>query len=224
MCVKQIKENSEDKAYRLITKSLTEYYKPGDYLFENILTHELGMSRTPISIALNRLVSEGLLKKQPKRGCYIPKITLKDAQDLFKMRRILEIEAICIIVSQQNMDAITILQTNIDRATLAVRQDDFDTFYPLDLDFHHNIIVFAQNEYLYEAWRRIFIRCTIYTRYFTSNLKQNQFLKENLLQDHYEVLEAMKNNDIEQATKCMNIHFDRLVGYVVESTLVYDNI
>lgn len=222
--MKQVKENSADKAYRLITESLTKHYKPGDYLFENILSREFGMSRTPISIALSRLVAEGLLKKQPKRGCYIPKISLKDAQDLFKIRRILEIEAIRLIISQQNTDIIPILQTNIDRATLAVRNDDFEAFYPLDLEFHHTIIVFSQNEYLYEAWRRIFIRCTIYTKYFSSSLRQNQFLKETLLQDHYEMLEAMKNNDVEELIKYMHIHFDRIVSYVVESTLVYDNI
>ncbi len=220
----QVKENSEDRAYRLITESLTKLHKPGDYLFESTLTHDLGMSRTPVATALNRLVSEGLLVKQSKKGCYIPKVSLKDAQDVFAVRRILEIEAMRIIIARNDTAVLDILHKNTDAATLAVRHDNFPDFYCLDLEFHRSLVYNSQNNYIYEAWRRIFIRCNIYTAYFSDSLQQNQFYKENLLQGHWEMLDAMQNRDFARAMLCINAHFDHIVGYAVDNTLVYENL
>jgi len=224
MLLNQIKENSEDRAYRLITESLIKFYKPGDYLFERALTHELGMSRTPIAIALNRLISEGLLKKQPKKGCYIPKISFADAQDVFAMRRVLEVAAVHFVIAQQDAGMLARLQVNIDESTLAVRHDDFETFYLLNVEFHNELIASSHNEYLYRAWKRIFVRCNMYTEYFSNSLKQNQFLKENLLNDHCEILEAINSCDVDRAIMCINLYFDHIVTYTVESTLLYENV
>ncbi len=66
------KLNAEERAYRLLTETIKQSYKPGDFILESSLAIDFGMSRTPISIALNRLVSEGILKKVPKKGSYIP--------------------------------------------------------------------------------------------------------------------------------------------------------
>ena len=56
------KLNAEERAYRLLTETIKQSYKPGDFILESSLAIDFGMSRTPISIALNRLVSEGILK------------------------------------------------------------------------------------------------------------------------------------------------------------------
>ena len=220
----QTKENSEDRAYRLIAESLIKSHSPGDFLFESALTHELGMSRTPVAIALNRLVSEGLIKKQPKKGCYIPKISLKDAHDVFRVRRILELEAIALVIAQKDEGVLTMLHANLDKATLAIRCDNFDNFHSVDLEFHSDLVASSKNEYLYEAWKRVSIRCTMYSVYFSSSLRQNQYLKETLHQDHLEILMAMRNNDVDTAIICINNHFDNIVSYAVDNTLVYDNV
>lgn len=62
------KLNAEERAYRLLTETIKQSYKPGDFILESSLAIDFGMSRTPISIALNRLVSEGILKKVPKKA------------------------------------------------------------------------------------------------------------------------------------------------------------
>ncbi|MFR8275732.1 MAG: GntR family transcriptional regulator [Desulfovibrio fairfieldensis] len=60
------KENAEQKAYRLIIRDIKLKYQPGDFLLERDLAEHFGVSRTPVTIALNRLVAEGLLQKLPK--------------------------------------------------------------------------------------------------------------------------------------------------------------
>ncbi len=220
----QVKESSEDRAYRLIADALVHFYKPGDYLYESTLTHELNMSRTPISIALNRLVAEGLLKKQPKKGCFIPQINLKDAQDVFRTRKVLEEEAVRLLVKQQNESSIDKLAESVEKATMAVRLDDFETFYKEDLAFHKDLVDLCNNTYLIEAWKRVFMRCNMYTSFFNASLKENQFYKENILQDHHEIVEAIRNFDEAHALSCVDNHFENIVNYAVNNTMKYDSL
>ena len=87
------KENAEQKAYRLIIHDIKTKCQPGDFLLERDLAERFGVSRTPVTIALNRLVAEGLLQKLPKKGCFIPNLNYDDARAAFSVRILLECEA-----------------------------------------------------------------------------------------------------------------------------------
>ena len=84
------KENAEQKAYRLIIHDIKTKCQPGDFLLERDLAERFGVSRTPVTIALNRLVAEGLLQKLPKKGCFIPNLNYDDARAAFSVRILLE--------------------------------------------------------------------------------------------------------------------------------------
>src|SRR3954464_7655742 len=53
-------------------------YKPGERLSELALVARLGVSRTPIRLALDRLAQEGLLEAAPSGGFMVNKFTLDD--------------------------------------------------------------------------------------------------------------------------------------------------
>ncbi len=82
------KEPSSEKAYRLIIDAIREQYKPGDFLLEKDLAGTFKMSRTPITMALHQLVTEGILAKMRKKGCYIPNLARKDAEAVFSTRKL----------------------------------------------------------------------------------------------------------------------------------------
>lgn len=216
------KETSEERAYRLIVNSLVDKYKPGDFLYECTLAKEFDMSRTPISIALNALTSEGLLNKLPKKGCQIPKLSIEDAYDVFTTRRALEMEAIRAVITQKEPNSLEMLQESIETQTIAVRNDDFDTFYMHDLDFHRLLVSCVDNKYLYNAWNRVFIRCNIYTGYFLDVFREHQLIAQNLLHDHTEILSAIKENHLDLALKNIYRHFDHIAMYAIDHTMTYD--
>lgn len=91
------KENAEQKAYRLIIHDIKTKCQPGDFLLERDLAERFGVSRTPVTIALNRLVAEGLLQKLPKKGCFIPNLNYDDA------RRLLSVSAFCLNVRRRDV-------------------------------------------------------------------------------------------------------------------------
>jgi DNA-binding GntR family transcriptional regulator len=63
---------------------------PGARLTETQLVRDLRLGKTPIREALVRLIHEGLVRNMPRHGYEIAPITLRDVEDLFRLRRILE--------------------------------------------------------------------------------------------------------------------------------------
>ena len=105
-------ENAEERAYRLIINEiLSGVYHPGDFLLELDIAAQMEMSRTPVSRALSRLVAEGFLKKMPKKGCYIPIPTPKDAELVFTARQVAEGEAAALAAANVTEEDILTLES-----------------------------------------------------------------------------------------------------------------
>ena len=77
----------------MIRMIVMNHFRPGDSLLETILAEKLGLSRTPVSHALDRLLAEGFLEKRSKRGYFIPLPDPMDAEHVFSVRQLLEGEA-----------------------------------------------------------------------------------------------------------------------------------
>src|SRR6266853_4031026 len=58
------------------------------------LSEQLGMSRTPVRQALERLVQEGLVRSDPRRGFWTSTFTAQDIHEIYDLRCALEALAI----------------------------------------------------------------------------------------------------------------------------------
>src|SRR5579862_1337184 len=65
-------------------------FQPGERLSELPLVARLGVSRTPIRLALDRLANEGLLEVFPTGGFVVRAFTLTDVYDAIEVRGALE--------------------------------------------------------------------------------------------------------------------------------------
>ena len=64
--------------------------RPGDRLNEVALSRDLGVSRTPLREALNRLVAERLFDFRPGQGFFCRPLDAQSVFDLFELRQIIE--------------------------------------------------------------------------------------------------------------------------------------
>jgi DNA-binding GntR family transcriptional regulator len=71
---------------------LTGRFRPGDRLVEGELARAYGVSKSPLREALKALQHDGLVEAIPRRGYVVTPITVKQVQDLFDLRLILERE------------------------------------------------------------------------------------------------------------------------------------
>ena len=63
-------------------------------LTEESLATQLGISKSPVREALNRLEAEGLVIIEARRGAYVRQFSPKEIRDLYELREILEVHAI----------------------------------------------------------------------------------------------------------------------------------
>src|SRR5438128_9233630 len=75
---------------RLREMILNGNFQAGERISELPLTARLGVSRTPIRLALERLAHEGLLEPYPTGGFIVRKFTLDDIWDSMEVRGLLE--------------------------------------------------------------------------------------------------------------------------------------
>lgn len=67
---------------------------PGAELTEGELATRYGFGKAPVRDALARLAQEGLVRVLPRRGYVVAPINVKDVQDIFALRLVLETEAV----------------------------------------------------------------------------------------------------------------------------------
>ena len=84
-------ERVADQAYDAIEALIaTLALKPGTPIVESELVERTGLGRTPLREALMRLVANGLIVQQPRRGLRVSDIQLAEHLDLLEARRALE--------------------------------------------------------------------------------------------------------------------------------------
>lgn len=96
----------ENAYYDLRNRILRGEYPPGHPLFEESLSAELGMSRTPVRAALARLLSEGFLSQGEDRTLRVPHISRRELRDTFEARRTLEaavVELACLRATPEQL-------------------------------------------------------------------------------------------------------------------------
>src|SRR6266542_2217044 len=71
-------------------KIISGAYKPGDWLRQEDIATQLGVSMTPVREALDLLVSTGLAERVPYRGVRVREMSAKDIADAYGLRLILE--------------------------------------------------------------------------------------------------------------------------------------
>lgn len=80
-----------DRAYAVLKhKVLTCALAPGERIIEKNLCEELGISRTPLREALNRLAHEGLVVLASYKGYSVAPLTVQSFHELCELRRMIE--------------------------------------------------------------------------------------------------------------------------------------
>lgn len=122
----------------------------GAWIDEVRLTQVLGISRTPLREALKVLVSEGLLRLEPRRGCYVNQLSEKDLDDIFPLMGLLEgrcaFEAACKATDE---DLLRLEPLHL-RLQEHAKTGDIDQYYISNAVIHEAVQALADNRWLSE--------------------------------------------------------------------------
>src|SRR5215467_13310199 len=88
----KIPSNLTTLAYNSIKEYILEGRLDEDSrLTEEFLSTQLGISKSPIREALNRLEAEGLIRIEPRKGAYLRRLSAVEVADLYDLREALEV-------------------------------------------------------------------------------------------------------------------------------------
>jgi DNA-binding GntR family transcriptional regulator len=110
--------------------------EPGRQISENELAARLGVSRTPIREALQRLREERLVAVVPQYGTFVTHISESAVSDAQFVREALECAAIRGTALRARDQDLGALEGIIRRQDAAREANDFDSFYVLDDELH----------------------------------------------------------------------------------------
>ena len=136
------KMNLKTQAYNTIRqKIVTCEYAPGTFLNEELLTTELGLSRTPVRDALSRLEQEGLIEIKPKKGIIVMPLSINTINMIFEVRQLYEPY---ILLNYGNALSVERLKDfyNIFSSSKTNHNcyNNNDYFYELDTEFHSFVV------------------------------------------------------------------------------------
>jgi GntR family transcriptional regulator of vanillate catabolism len=134
-------------------------FQPGERLSELPLVARLGVSRTPIRLALERLAQEGLLDAAPGGGFVVGSFSLNDIWDAIEIRGVLEGTAARLAAERLGGPAeLTHLKRYLAEmdAFIPPNQDTFPKYLDLNEAFHAAVVDLAKSPMLRNALDRVF--------------------------------------------------------------------
>lgn len=188
--------------HKLREDILNGKYKENEELRESAIGEELGVSRTPVREAFRQLELEGLIQMVPNKGAYVTGITLKDVQDIYMMRSMLE--GLCARWATEHIteEQLSEMEENIYLSEFHEQRGHMEQFAELDNRFHE-ILYEACNSKMLEHTLKDFHQYVYRVRRKTL-ANANRGKASN--QEHRMIMEAIKEKDAQRAEQLANQH------------------
>lgn len=182
-----------------------ERLHPGDSISEADRAAALGISRTPVREAIQRLAAEGLVETFPKRGTLVARLSPRDVRESFELRE--AVEGMCAKLAAER-------RSEGDLADLRNALSGTPS-YQQGATFHAAVVRAARNHYLQQVFDttsgRIDLASRMAARAALSSHTPNS--------THEAVLAAIEASDASQAEARMRQHLQEHAAYLIGQLL-----
>jgi DNA-binding GntR family transcriptional regulator len=156
----------KDRAYdRIKVRLLNDDFPPGSFLSERQLAGHLGMSKTPVKAALERLVAEGFISISPQQGIVVRQPSVQEIADLYEIRAALETYALRTLAGKLSADQAARVRANLQAQARLRGTGPVAKAVAADAAFHAQFIDFLGNreisrvlDQMRERMRRVITR------------------------------------------------------------------
>lgn len=194
-----------DRVYQSVRRGILRgEYAPGTVLAEAEVAKSLGVSRTPVREALQRLVHDELLEQASRRQLIVGGISPERRDEIVLLREALETVSVreaCRRMTDEQIDA---LRLNLFRQQRIARGGDVDAFLDLDDEFHLAIARGAGMPTL----ERFLEQLRAFVRLIGRDALRSPNRLDDVLVEHEAILEALEARDAAAATKAIHQHLE----------------
>jgi len=177
--------------------------KPGEPLSKNRISKAMGISRTPVREAIQRLAQEGLIEIIPGRMITIAAPSLGEVLDAIDVRQRLEPWLASLVAGNLSPKAVAQMHESLDIMSRAAQEDDRSAWSKADTIYHELLSEYCPNQFLgdivLQARNRVL-------RTFTDDYFTTQKYIIDGTEEHREIAEVIIQGDSEKAEELMHRH------------------
>ncbi len=183
---------------------ITCVFKPGDYLNEAYVSAAIGVGRTPVHQAIDRLTQDGLLEVIPRKGLIVRPVSLSEAMQITDIR--LLNESYCARLAAERADNVDLaaLRDILNRADAWTAVRNIEQMMLLDREFHMALARAARNAVLASILQNLHERSL---RFWFISLTAPDHHRD-VQNEHRAIFEATERRDADAAAKAMENHIE----------------
>jgi DNA-binding GntR family transcriptional regulator len=206
----KIRPNLTSLAYKSIKEHILEGQVDDDTrLTEESLSGELGISKSPIREALNRLEAEGLIRIEARRGAYLKSLSIKEVSNLYDLREALETHAVR--TGQFSADLLKELKGSVKRQRQYLKLNEKRKYIDEDMSFHAALARATGNAMLCDVLENL--RNQIWL-----SRRKTYDLSSSVASDFHEmIVTALEAGDCVRAERAMSEHISDVRKKLVDS-------
>lgn len=202
--IKQSDNLSDEVARRLRQAIKSGNLSPGTHLVEQEIAEQFLVSRMPVRIGIQKLIDEGLVFKEPRRGAFVHTFSSKELDEVYSIRVALEKLVVQFAVPNWSSEVEAELEGIVVQMRQAASADDRQTGYELDTRFHSILWQLSQHSILIEVVSSLRSRISRFL------VEANNVLSPTELNHHVEAHQTLVNvlnkGDIERAKDAIADH------------------
>ena len=197
----------------LAYNSIKEYILEGrldenSRLTEEFLSTQLGISKSPIREALNRLETEGLIRIEPRKGAYLRRLATEEVTELYDLREALETHVMR--TAKLTPAVLAELQQSLKRQRAFLKANDRAHYIEEDVHFHGELARASGNNHLCAVLENI------QNQIWLSRRNTYDLSSSTAPDYHQEILDALEANQREKAEDAMRNHIQNVKQRLVE--------
>ena len=199
----QKREDLRDQTYlQLRNAILRGPIPPGTVLVQEQLAEQLGISRTPVRDALDRLASEGLVVRSSGGRIHVAPFSVDELREKYLVRRALEVLALRLAAPHLPGEPLNRLKALIDAMQQAITEGNAHLVAQGGAAFHDTIFAACGNLYL----RQLLTNLNDSIRRYRRAAIDIPGRAAETLREHHRIYQCLANGDIAAAQQALEDH------------------
>src|SRR5579883_3186224 len=203
-----------DRAYtalRDVILGLDIYSRPGEIrLDERRLASDLGISRTPVRVAMAQLEREGFVRSVPRRGIYVVRKTKREVIEMITAWAALESMAARLVTANASAEEIASLRKMFATFENGQIRAHLDEYSEVNIEFHQTLIRLSRNSVLVNLAENLFTHMRMIRRKTIGEKDR----ADRSIRDHMHIIEALEARDTVRAETLVRDHALGLAEHV----------
>ncbi len=205
--------DSVERIYGIVKEFAIDFhFRPGEKINEAELAAQLGVSRTPVRAALNRLESDGFVISVPNKGFYARNLTPDAVRDLYELRAAIESAAFVLACERASDAEVEATVAAWEQHSDLDEQGSWAKIALADEAFHMALTRLSKNTQMASALEALASRIRFFRRVNLEVLAQ----RTESYQEHAAIIDALRRRDAAEGAAILQKHITLSSAHAID--------